>query len=102
MIQLKISGKSPQHTRQHAQFVGELCLKIKAAEKQFNRQIDILGPIEAPLSKIANRYRWQILIKAPRQDLLHWFARQLIFENRLLEKGKQVQVGIDVDPFFML
>lgn len=103
MAQIKISGKDKDKTRQQAQTAGRLCQQIKTAQHQKSgRPIEVLGPIEAPVAKIAGRYRWQILIKAPGVDVLRRFLRQFQAENGTSSGGRDVHTAIDVDPFFMM
>ncbi|MBW2573909.1 MAG: primosomal protein N', partial [Deltaproteobacteria bacterium] len=61
MVQLKISGKDKDKTRRHAQDIGDLCDTLKNNNHSFLKSVEILGPIEASLPRIAKRYRWQIL-----------------------------------------
>ncbi len=102
MIQLKISGRDREKTRQQAINIGKICDALKKENSEYGRWVDILGPIEAPISRKANRFRWQLLIKSEGVDLLHRFVRTLIFGNRLHLSGNPVKVAIDVDPFFMM
>ncbi|HRF91046.1 MAG TPA: primosomal protein N', partial [Desulfobacter postgatei] len=59
MIQLKISGKNADKTRDHARLAADILVRLNTLEPQ----AQILGPIEAAIQKISSRYRWQILIK---------------------------------------
>ncbi len=102
IIQLKISGRDREKTRDQTAEIGRMCDRLKKENTDFQQWIDILGPIEAPLSKVANRYRWQVLVKSESVDLLHRFVRSLIFENGLHLSGSPVKVAVDVDPFFMM
>ena len=56
----------------------------------------IIGPFEAPIKKLRNRFRWQLLLKAdnvrPLLNLLH-----LVFENPPATKRDEL-IQIDVDP----
>ena len=56
----------------------------------------IIGPFEAPIKKLRNRFRWQLLLKAdnirPLLNLLH-----LVFENPPTTKLNEL-IQIDVDP----
>jgi primosomal protein N' (replication factor Y) len=61
-----------------------------------------LGPIEAPLFKIAKKYRWQILLKGLEVRSLHRFLHNLWFENRATIDRRDVKVVLDVDPIFMM
>lgn len=102
MIQLKISGPDMGKTRSIAEAIGDMCDGLKAANSEFQQWIEVLGPIEAPLSRIAGRFRWQIILKSANVNLLHQFACRLVFENNLHLSAGGVKVGIDVDPFFMM
>ncbi len=61
-----------------------------------NDTVNILGPFEAPIKKLRNRFRWQLLLKAdnvrPLLNLLH-----LVFENPPTTKRDEL-IQIDVDP----
>ncbi|MBW2225781.1 MAG: primosomal protein N' [Deltaproteobacteria bacterium] len=101
MVQLKISGKNKEKTRDHAQALGDLCFDLKRNDRSFLRSLEILGPIEAPIPKIAKHYRWQILLKGRSVKPLHEFLHKVWFENRAAIQNRDVKVVLDVDPFFM-
>lgn len=62
--------------------------------------IEILGPAEAPLAKIRNQYRFQILLKGERADRLNAFTRVLLGDEKWIPAGCRVMA--DVDPLQML
>lgn len=107
MIQLRIAGRDLEKTRRFAETVGELCRSLRQRADSRNGRapadgVEVLGPIEAPLSRIAGQYRWQVLLKSPHADQLHRFARKLIFDNGAALASRQVSLDVDVDPFFMM
>jgi primosomal protein N' (replication factor Y) len=102
MVQLKISGKDKKKTQQHAHIVGDLCLFLKQSNKSFFKPVEVLGPIEAPLPKIAKQYRWQIILKGVTVRPLHKFLHTLWFKNRKQISNRHVKVVVDVDPLFMM
>jgi primosomal protein N' (replication factor Y) len=102
MAQLKISGKDREKTRYHAQAIGDLCHTLKKNNPSFLNSVEILGPIEASLPKIAKRYRWQILLKCPSIKQLHRILHQIWFDNKTNLNTRDVSVVLDVDPFFMM
>jgi primosomal protein N' (replication factor Y) len=57
--------------------------------------IDILGPAPAPLMKLRNTYRWQILVKGPTPQILSTFCRRLTHNLDWLPPGVKVLVDID-------
>jgi primosomal protein N' (replication factor Y) len=102
MIQLRLSGTDPEQTRRRALVIGDY---LRAAQqRQGGRfgQVAVLGPIEAPLSRIARRYRWQLFLKSSAVPPLHALVRQMLGEaGGRLVKGR-VRVVVDVDPFSTL
>lgn len=102
LIQLKISGRNPEKTKAHAHQVGQLCHDTRRAQPRFAGGLEVLGPIEAPLPKIAQRFRWQILLKSGVPGLLHGFVRRLMADHKSVFNHSQVKVAIDVDPMFMM
>lgn len=102
MIQLKISGKDPQATQKHAHLLGDHCRKLKAIHSAYYQSVEIMGPIEASLTRIARRYRWQILLKGLNSAALHQFINQLMAESHSVFTHRRIQVAIDVDPVFLM
>ncbi len=101
MIQIRISGKDARQTAMHAQRIGALCRKLLQAHTRY-RQLVLLGPLEAPLTRIANRYRWQLLVKGPHAGPLHGFVRESLFGPQAVVRKHDVVVTLDVDPVFLM
>lgn len=101
MVQLRISGRDQQHVAEYAVRLGEACQKALDVHHHQD-PLSILGPIEAPLPRIADQYRWQLLIKGPRVVPLHRFVRQVLFGAQAVGPRKGVSVGVDVDPVFLM
>ena len=102
MIQLKISGKDKKKTARHAEAVGERCQMVRQRLFGGPREVDILGPVEASMAKVANRYRWQILLKSPSAGRLRQFVRELIFAEDAPAPRGDLRMVVDVDPFSMM
>lgn len=102
MIQLKISGKDRVLTRQHAETVGQACHDISATVDSSSKEIQILGPIEFSVPKIAGRFRWQILLKARSVKKLHALVHHLTLDYPVVMNYKAVRVVVDVDPYMMI
>jgi primosomal protein N' (replication factor Y) len=102
MIQLKISGKNKEKTRQHSQTLGDHCRIVQLSDQSFLKAVKILGPIEASIPRIASRYRWQILLKGMGVKPLHQFVRRVLLKNSAHFNNRDVKVVVDVDPFFMM
>ncbi len=66
------------------------------------KEIQVLGPAEAPISRLKGKHRWQILIKSKSVSLLQHFLTEI---ERRYKKGLQksgVNLVLDVDPYQML
>ncbi len=99
IIQLKISGKDREKVRQFSLETGRICENI-IKETGNEAFIQMLGPIEAGIPKIAMRYRWQILLKSRSADRLNRLVQKML-ETGKRTRQKNIFLGIDVDPYFM-
>ena len=66
----------------------------KAAES------DIMDVVASPMEKLAGRFRWQLLVRAPRRSDLHRLLTPWIEQTEKLKKGT-VRWSIDIDPIDM-
>ena len=62
--------------------------------------IQILGPAPAPLAKLKNKYRYQLLVKSPNADLAGKFMGQIMSDKSWILS--RVKVLIDIDPMSMV
>jgi primosomal protein N' (replication factor Y) len=99
---LKISGRDPEKTADTAEHLGEKGKRLIKESARFAGSIEFLGPIEAPLARIAQRHRWQILLKSRDSELLHRFLIRLALTDTGAAIARGVRVTVDIDPFFML
>jgi primosomal protein N' (replication factor Y) len=84
------------------QRVGRAARAVLKRWPKRGREIQVLGPAEAPLTKLKGKYRWQILIKCKRAELLHYFLREIDALARKVLRGSGVSLIADVDPYQML
>lgn len=94
LVRILFSGLNEGDVIIAAQFWQEQLSQMKV--KLGIENVEVLGPAPASLSKIKDRYRWQLILKGP-------VSREVrkVTENVLNEMGikyKQVAVSIDVDP----
>ena len=90
---LRIDSLKEKEGRIFAEELGQKAVKLAVPG------IEVLGPSPAPLMKIKNRYRFQILIKGKNHPVLHSFLQTLL---PTIQKKSFVQVKLDRDPLFML
>jgi len=98
----RLQGNNQKNTARMAEQVGEHMRGILARWPKRGMEIQVLGPAEAPLSKIRGKYRWQILVKCRRTGLLHYFLAQVEEIAGRVLRGSGVSMGVDVDPYQML
>jgi len=102
LVQLSISGKDKQQTKVFAVDFGDFLKNLQHSDLLFTNNVEIFGPIEAPMSKIAQNYRWQILLKSIKSMPLHGFVNRLVHQNSTWLNNRLVKVAIDIDPYMML
>ena len=63
--------------------------------------VRVVGPAEAPVPRLKNEYRYQILLKAAKRSLLRHWVKQLraVAEK---EKWRATALMIDVDPVSLM
>jgi primosomal protein N' (replication factor Y) len=64
------------------------------------QRIEVLGPAEAPLAIIRGRYRWRLLVKAPRELDLQAYLRAWL--DALPKLPSDLRLTVDIDPYNFL
>jgi primosomal protein N' (replication factor Y) len=64
--------------------------------------VQVLGPAPAPLERIRNRYRWQVLLRSRQGRAVRQAAVVVRDEIRPLARRRGVRAIVDVDPYSML
>lgn len=95
LILVRLSSRDPQAVVQAAETLSTACLHLISVD---NADVEILGPTPAPILKVAQRYRWQILLK-----FTHRWPGQFPLPNLDINALRKycpgpVRLGIDVDP----
>lgn len=101
MIQIRVSGRDSDGVAAYARQMGDKC-RLLQEQRRSGTLLEVLGPIEAPLSRIADHYRWQILIKCGQVRPLHRFVHKLLYGPDGMAGKGDIQVGVDVDPMFLM
>jgi len=106
LINLKVVSESEFDVRQSALKIGSFCRKsVHAIEKSIHNiqkeVIEVSGPAPSPIDRMQGKYRWQLLLKSNRIDLLHSLCRQVIIDQSELLVGK-AKLVVDVDPENMM
>ncbi|QXM05860.1 primosomal protein N' [Crassaminicella indica] len=74
---------------------------LKEKLLQYNIKEVVFGPHPAPLSKIKEKYRWQIIIKSKPvdQNVIKGIINYMRLEKEYL---KNINISMDIDPYSML
>lgn len=98
---IRVVGDSEERVLQYARDIARYLWRCNTDKKY-----SVLGPAPAPLAKIANKYRYHVLIKQVRSvDPSMSYVRRVIKEGLLKNpdlKKWPVTVQIDVDPLDIL
>ena len=60
--------------------------------------IEIFGPMPAPMEKRAGRFRTQLIVQAPQRQALQSFLRLVLTDIEAIKSGQKVRWSLDVDP----
>ncbi len=95
LARLLVRGKSEERVIEN---VNKLKGALDASLRRGGGRIQVLGPSAAPLSKIANNYRYHIILKSKDFERL----KKVIREVKDSVSGKDVYLEVDIDPYDML
>ncbi|KPK00597.1 MAG: primosomal protein N' [Desulfobacterales bacterium SG8_35] len=97
IVNVKIEAKDDKYVQDAAARLANLARKF-----QKSSEAEVLGPAPAPLTRLRDRYRWQLLIKGKKLEALHAFLHRLEREIATLSKAGKLWISIDVDPEYMM
>ena len=94
-ISLRANGLDEEKTRHFAE-------RMKSTAERFLLKLPpgslrVLGPSEAPIYKLRNRFRWQIIVVSSNLGLLRNYASALY--DSLKKHASGIKLVIDVDPY---
>jgi primosomal protein N' (replication factor Y) len=62
----------------------------------------VLGPSRCPIPKIANKYRWRLVIKAKDIDMVIDELTKMSDKIWKRTKNEDIMMSIDINPYNML
>jgi primosomal protein N' (replication factor Y) len=101
-LQYEVSSKNKAAAAASARSLGDALRHLIATHREALGTVSCFGPVEAPLARIAGRFRWLILLKGPVPEPLNRLARLLPKAFPQLFTPPRVRVVVDVDPYHML
>jgi len=99
---LRLQGNHKQKTEDMARNMVEQMIRVVGSWPKRGKDLQVLGPVEAPLSKLKGKYRWQIFIRSKGPNVLHVFLKKVGDKLKRMLRGSGVNLTIDIDPYQML
>jgi primosomal protein N' (replication factor Y) len=99
LVSLRIDGPDSDEVEAKAKRLAEALRAKLSSNTKWREQIEVMGPAPAPILRLRNRYRWQLLLKGSHSAVLLQFAGQA---RALLPRSASSRLHIDVDPYSML
>ncbi|MNJ91187.1 Primosomal protein N' [compost metagenome] len=99
LVSFRIQGP---HLGRVEEAAGLLARRAHALKQQIPQYaaIEVLGPAEAPLSKLRGQFRFHLLLKAPNNGVINPFSKQLLGDQGWLPNG--IKILTDIDPMSLL
>ena len=102
LILFQFEGNVEGRTQEAAQLLAGKCREVCRTRPGLSRELQVLGPVAAPLGKVKGKYRWQLLLKSKKVAPLLDVGRQLINWGYGEFKGFGVSLSADVDPISLI
>jgi primosomal protein N' (replication factor Y) len=99
LVNLRFDGPKADEVENKAKILAAKLRDLQTRQSKFRHDLEVLGPAPAPIERLRNRFRWQLLIKGKNSATLLDFAGQA---RKLLPNSRGVRLHIDVDPYSML
>ncbi len=90
LVALRVDGRDATDVEATARELARAARRLRGAAAE----PEVLGPAEAPLSRLKGRTRWQLWMRASERKALRALLRRLVAEDR----SGTARVTIDVDP----
>jgi primosomal protein N' (replication factor Y) len=102
LVGLHLAGDVEGRTREAAEKLAERFRELRERHPDSFREVELLGPAAAPLSRMKGKYRWQLVLRSPRSAPLREAARRLLEWGTGALKGSGVNLTVDVDPLSLI
>jgi primosomal protein N' (replication factor Y) len=99
LVQLRVDGPKQGQVESRTKELGAIIRRWVSAGEKLSTQIEVLGPAPAPIEKLRNRYRWQLLIKGKQIPPLLRLVQQA---RDAFPHSRTARLHVDVDPYSML
>jgi len=94
MVLIMFSGTSENLVPQAARYFAKCLVELK----DIQQKTKVLGPIQAPIAKIKNKHRWQMVIKCENSDGISEILEQARLYCRKNQLYRDINIVIDKNP----
>jgi primosomal protein N' (replication factor Y) len=91
-----------EKTLEAAQRLAAKCQELLQQRPEFLQELQMLGPVAAPLARVKGKHRWHLLLKSKKVAPLLDVGRQLVNWGYGEFKGFGVTLTADVDPISLI
>jgi primosomal protein N' (replication factor Y) len=97
-----LAGNVEEKTIEAAQRLAAKCQELLQQRPEFLQELQMLGPVAAPLARVKGKHRWHLLLKSKKVAPLLDMGRQLVNWGYGEFKGFGVSFTADVDPISLI
>jgi primosomal protein N' (replication factor Y) len=102
LILFQLAGNVEKKAHQAAQRLASRCQELLQQRLNLLREVEMLGPVAAPLPRVKGKHRWQLLLKSRKSTPLLEVGRHLMNWGQAELKGSGVNLTADVDPMSLI
>jgi primosomal protein N' (replication factor Y) (superfamily II helicase) len=99
LVNVRVDGPKLTDVETKIQFLATELRTLQSRNPEIYHEVEVLGPAAAPIEKLRNRYRWQLLLRSKQSSRVLKLARAA---REILPNSRAVRLHIDVDPYSML
>lgn len=101
LVCLRLNAESEALAHKALERLRRFAQKLRESSEEY-KALEVLGPAAAPLSRLRGQFRWQMLVKADKAQVLHRYVTHLKSALDAAPEAKILRLQIDVDPLNLL
>jgi len=102
LVLFQLAGNVEKKTEEVAKRLAVRCKDLFHQRSDLFGELELLGPVAAPLARVKGKHRWQLLLKSMRSTPLLEASREIVNWGQTELKGSGVSLTADVDPVSLI
>jgi primosomal protein N' (replication factor Y) len=102
LVLFQLAGNVEKKTEEVAKRLAVKCKDLFHQRSDLFGELELLGPVAAPLARVKGKHRWQLLLKSMRSTPLLEASREIVNWGQTELKGSGVSLTADVDPVSLI